>query len=106
MPHGEFPNVLWTDVDLTRPDECPVSDEHLVEERLVVQTPPVRLVEIPRAVEYGLVAGVELDIDLVAVQRLCGHYVVDDFHRFLSATRQSFRTGNTSYDIRPLQDAS
>ena len=89
MPHGKLPNVLGPDVDLVRPHERPVPDKHLPEERLVLQTTPIGLVEIARTVEDGLLAGVERDIDLVAVQRFRGHYVVDDFHRFPSAKDRS-----------------
>ena len=89
VPYGEFPHVFGADVNVIRPDERPVSDEHLIEERLVVQASPIGLVEVPRTIEDGLFTGVEHDIDLVAVQRFSGHYVVDDFHRFLNVADQS-----------------
>jgi len=86
---GEFPDVLWSDVYLARPHECAISDKHLIKERLVFQSPPIGFVEIARTVENGLVAGVEYDIDLVTVQRLRGHYVMQRFHRTFSAEDQS-----------------
>ena len=45
--------------------------KHLTEEVLVVQFLPIGLVKIARTVENAAFAGVELDIDLVAVKRLC-----------------------------------
>lgn len=77
---GELPYILWADVDLARPHERAVPHKHLVEELLVPQAFPVRLVQVPRAVKDGSVAGVELDINPVAVQRSRGHYVVYDLH--------------------------
>ena len=61
--------AFWADVDLAWPHERPIPHKHLIEQRLVAKTPPIGLVQVARTVEYGLLAGVELDIDPVAVQR-------------------------------------
>ena len=53
VTNGEFPHVLGTDVNLARPHQSAISHKYLVEERLVVQTPPIGFVEITRTVEDG-----------------------------------------------------
>ena len=50
---GEFPHVLGTDVNLARPHQSAMSNKHFVEERLVVQTPPIGFVEVTRTVKDG-----------------------------------------------------
>ena len=63
--------------------------KHLIEESLVLKAAPVGLIKVSRTVEDGSVAGVEHDIDLVAVLRFRGHYVMDDFHLSLNVAVQS-----------------
>ena len=77
---GKFPNILRTNINLVRPHESAIADEHLPEEILVVESLPVGLVEIARTVENAALAGVELDIDLVAVKRLCSDNIVYHLH--------------------------
>ena len=83
VPLCEFPHVFGTYVNLIRPYKRPIPYKHLIEESLVLKAAPVGLVKVSRTVENGPVAGVEHDIDLVAVLRFRGHYVMDDpSHRF------------------------
>ena len=77
---GKFPDIFGADIDLVRPHKSPVPDANHAEEIAVVQLLPIWLVEIAGAVEDSPLASVELNIDLVTVERSRRNYVMQRFH--------------------------
>ena len=89
MSFREFPDVLGANVNFFRPDDCSVTNEHLIEEGRIVQPLPIRLIEIACAIKNTFFPVVELDIELVTGQWLHRNYIVNDFHFVLNAKVRS-----------------
>ena len=88
MSFRKFPNILWSDVNFFWPNDCSVTNEHLIEEGRIVQPLPIRHIEIACAVKNAFFPVVELDIEFVVGQWLHRNYIVNDFHFVLYYTKK------------------
>ena len=81
----KFPDILGADVNFFWPNDRSVTNECLIEERRIIQSLPIRLIEITCAVKNAFLPVVEFYIEFVAGQWLHGNYIVNDFHLALNA---------------------